>query len=122
MPDRRESFNLSKLQTVVTLLIGIGTIMGGLWFTLDYFYVSRDELTAFAIADQKNNQETLNKLSELEAGVISLTKIFLRGEIKALGRSIDSLQAMENRTDVENEYLRSLKEDKIDLKDQLDDL
>lgn len=116
------TFNLSKLQTIVTLLVGIGTILGGLWFTLDYFYVSREELTAFAIADQKNDQEMLAKLSELESGVLALTRIFLRGEIKALDRSIDSLEAMENRTDIEDEYLRSLKEDRIDLKDQLDEL
>ncbi len=122
MTDRRDtSFNLSKLQTIVTLLVGIGTILGGLWFTLDYFYVSRTELTAFAIADQKNNEVTLSKLSELESSVLSLTRIFLRGEIKALDRSIESLEAME-RTDIEDEYLRSLKEDRTDLKDQLDGL
>ena len=123
MADRRDTtFSLSRLQTIVTLLIGIGTILGGLWFTLDYFYVSRAELTAFAIADQKNNQETLNKLSELESGVLALTKIFLRGEIKVLDRSIDALEGMENKTEVEAEFLRSLKEDRKDLEDQLGDL
>ena len=120
MADRRETtFNLSKLQTIVTLLIGIGTIIGGLWFTLDYFYVSRAELTAFAIQDQKNNQETLTKLTELEGGVLSLTKIFLRGEIKALGRQIETLEAMENKTEIENEYLRDLRDDRRDLEDSL---
>ena len=117
-----ESFNLTKMQHIVTLLIGIGTILAGLWFTLDYFYVSRAELTAFAIVDQENNQNTLDKLSELESSVLSLTRIFLRGEIKALDRSIESLQNMQERTEIEDEYLRSLKEDRSDLKDQLDGL
>ena len=123
MADGREStLNLSKMQKIVTLLIGIGTIIGGLWFTLDYFYVSRAELTAFAIQDQENNAETLAKLSELENGVLALTRIFLRGEINNLDRLIESVGAIENKTDIENEYLRSLKEDQKDLEDQLDDL
>ena len=119
MADRRETFSLSRLQTIVTLLIGIGTILGGLWFTLDYFYVSRAELTAFAIADQENNRETLTKLGELEEGVLGLTRLFLKGEIKALGRQIEAVEAIENKTDVEFEYLRDLKGDQKDLEASL---
>ena len=120
MADQRDTtFSLTKLQTIVTLLIGIGTILGGLWFTLDYFYVSRAELTAFAIQDQKNNQDTLNKLADLEDGVLSLTRIFLKGEIKALGRQIEAVEAIDPKTEIEWQYLRDLREDQKDLEDSL---
>ena len=119
MADRRESFNLTNMQHIVTLLIGIGTILGRLWFTLDYFYVSRAELTAFAIQSQDNNQETLDKLSDLEEGVLSLTRIFLKGEIKALSRQIEAVEAIEPKTEIEWEYLRDLRDDQRDLEASL---
>ena len=111
----KSTFNLSKLQTIVTSLVGIGTIIGGLWFTLDYFYVSRAELTEFAIADQENNQVTLDKLADLEEGVLSLTRLFLKGEIKALDRQIEAVEAIQPKTEIEWEYLRDLRDDQKDL-------
>ena len=122
MADRRESFNLSRLQTIITSLVGIGTIIGGLWFTLDYFYVSRTELTAFAIQDQENNQVTLDKLADLEEGVLSLTRIFLKSEIKTLGRQIEAVESINPKTPVEEQYLRDLKDAQKDLEESLSEL
>lgn len=123
MADRRiATIDITKLSTIITIIVGLGTIGVGAFYTLDYFYVSRVELTAFVLQNQQNNQETMNKLSELENGVITLTRIYLKGELSSLNRSIDSLEAIETRTNIEEEYLFSLREDRDDFEDQLDNL
>ena len=110
--------NLTSVGTIIAVFAGLGTIIAGLGFVLDMFYVSRVE---FNVA-QTAYTETLDKLETLESGLTNLTRIFLKGEISNLGRVITELEAIEDRSDAEDDYLFRLKNDLIDLENQLNAL
>lgn len=108
-------FNLTTVGTMIAVIAGLGTIVAGLGFVLDMFYVPRAEFNTTQLA----YTQTLQKLDTLESSLINLTQIFLRGEIANLGRVIQELEAIENRSDVENDYLFRLRTDVVDLESQL---
>lgn len=109
------NLNLATVGTIIAVLAGLGTIVAGLGFVLDMFYIPRAE---FNVA-QSAYTETLTKLDTLELGLTNLTKIFLKGEISNLGRVIDELEAIKDRSDAENDYLFRLKNDLTNLENQL---
>ena len=109
------NLNLATVGTIIAVLAGLGTIVAGLGFVLDMFYVPRAE---FNVA-QTAYIETLTKLDTLEEGLTNLTKIFLRGEISNLSRVIEELNEIENRSEAENDYLFRLKNDLTNLETQL---
>ncbi len=112
------NLSLTSIGATIAVLAGLGTIIAGVGFVLDMFYVPRSE---YVIAQQEYT-ETLGKLDTLESSLTNLTKIFLRGEIANLNRVINELEAIENRSDVENDYLFRLKNDVTDLQNQLNAL
>lgn len=111
-------FNLTTVGTLIAVLAGLGTIVAGLGFVLDMFYVPRAEFNV----TQAAYTETLQKLDNLEIGLINLTHIFLKGEISTLNRDIEELEEIENRTDKEDDYLSRLRTDVADLESQLNTL
>ena len=112
------NLSLTSIGAVIAVLAGLGTIIAGVGFVLDMFYVPRSE---YVIAQQEYT-DTLGKLDTLESSLTNLTKIFLRGEISNLNRVIEELEAIENLTDAEDDYLFRLKNDVIDLQNQLNAL
>ncbi len=123
------NLNLTSIGAVIAVIAGLGTIIAGVGFVLDMFYVPRSEFNISQQAYTKTLDKldtaytkTLDKLDTLEFSLTNLTKIFLRGEISNLNRVIDELEAIENRSDVENDYLFRLKNDVTDLKIQLNAL
>jgi len=112
------NLSLTSIGAVLAVLAGLGTVIAGVGFVLDIFYIPRSE---YSVAQQAYI-ETLDKLDTLEFSLTNLTKIFLRGEISNLNRVIDELEAIENRSDVENDYLFRLKNDVTDLQNQLNAL
>lgn len=112
------NLSLTSIGAVIAVIVGLGTIIVGVGFVLDMFYVPRSE---YSIAQQAYT-ETLDKLDTLESSLTNLTKIFLRGEISNLNRVVDELEAIENRTDAEDDYLFRLKNDVTDLQNQLNAL
>lgn len=112
------NLSLTSIGAIVAVIAGLGAITTGIGFVLDIFYVPRSE---YSIAQQAYT-ETLDKLDTLESSLINLTKIFLKGEISNLNRVIEELEAIETRTTAENDYLFRLKNDVIDLQNQLNAL
>lgn len=112
------NLSLTSVGAVIAVLAGLGTIIAGVGFVLDMFYVPRSE---YSVAQQAYTK-TLDKLDTLESSLINLTKIFLKGEISNLNRVIEELEAIENLTDAENDYLFRLKNDVTDLQNQLNEL
>ncbi len=112
------NLSLTSIGAVVAVIAGLGTIIAGMGFVLDMFYVPRSE---YSVAQQAYT-ETLDKLDTLESSLTNLTKIFLRGEISNLNRVIDELEAIENRSDAENDSLFRLRNDVIDLQNQMNAL
>lgn len=112
------NLSLTTVGAVIAVIAGLGAIITGIGFVLDMFYVPRSE---YNVAQQAYTQ-TLDKLDTLESSLTNLTKIFLKGEISNLNRVIDELKAIKNRTAAENDYLFRLKNDVIDLQNQLNAL
>lgn len=112
------NLSLTSIGAVIAVIAGLGAITTGIGFVLDMFYVPRSE---YDVAQQAYTQ-TLDKLDTLESSLINLTKIFLRGEVANLNRVINELEASEDRSDAENDYLFRLKNDVIDLQNQLNAL
>lgn len=114
--------DLKIFASVISIIIGMGIIASGTVYVLDALYVPRSELVAFQKSNQETNTEMLDKLTTLEGSVLTLTSIFLKGEITSLNRTIDSLEAIENKTETEVDYLRRLKDDRESLQGQLESL
>jgi len=83
------NLSLTSVGAVIAVLAGLGTVIAGVGFVLDIFYVPRSE---YSVAQQAYT-ETLDKLDTLESSLINLTKIFLKGEISNLNRVIEELEA-----------------------------
>lgn len=114
--------DLKIFASVVSLIIGMGIIASGTVYVLDALYVPRSELVTFQRSTQETNTKMLGKLTALEESVLTLTSIFLKGEITSLDRTIDSLEATKDKTEAEVDYLRRLKDDRGSLQGQLDSL
>lgn len=112
------NLSLTSVGAVIAVIAGLGTIIAGTGFVLDIFYVPRSE---YSVAQQAYTK-TLDKLDTLESSLINLTKIFLKGEISNLNRVIEELEAIENLTDAENDYLFRLRTDVSDLQSQMNAL
>jgi len=112
------NLSLTSVGAAIAVIAGLGTIIAGVGFVLDMFYVPRSE---YSVAQQAYT-ETLDKLDILESSLTNLTKIFLRGEISNLNRVIDELESIENRSAAEDDYLFRLKNDVIDLQNQMNAL